>query len=211
MRLQKITATEVVVPARAGAINSASLERPLHKLGAKGRAAWTQQFDVLPKLVRQQRIDRVLLAMPATTRRRRREILAQLEPLGVRVQSLPSLPDLIAGKAQISELCDVEVGDLLGRDPVDGSGYVTGQMRPKAWEGVQHVPAAPRDRAARLGGCLILSARCSEHATATIARPLAMRSAVGASAAGRADENRSRAYPLLTRSGRDRAVRQLSC
>jgi FlaA1/EpsC-like NDP-sugar epimerase len=74
--------------------------------------------DVLPKLVRQHRIDRVLLAMPATTRRRRREILAQLEPLGVRVQSLPSLPDLIAGTAQISELRDVEVSDLLGRDPV---------------------------------------------------------------------------------------------
>ncbi len=74
--------------------------------------------DVLPKLVRQHRIDRVLLAMPATTRRRRREILTQLEPLGVRIQSLPSLPDLIAGNAQISELCDVEVSDLLGRDPV---------------------------------------------------------------------------------------------
>ena len=51
MRLQKITATEVVVPARAGAVNSAALERPLHKLGAKGRAAWTQQFDELPKMV----------------------------------------------------------------------------------------------------------------------------------------------------------------
>ncbi len=51
MRLRKITATEVVVPARAGAVNSALLERPLHKLGAKGRAAWTQQFDALPKLV----------------------------------------------------------------------------------------------------------------------------------------------------------------
>ncbi len=53
MRLQKITATEVVVPARAGAINSAALERPLHKLTAKGRAAWTQQFDELPKMVLQ--------------------------------------------------------------------------------------------------------------------------------------------------------------
>jgi FlaA1/EpsC-like NDP-sugar epimerase len=74
--------------------------------------------DALPKLVRKHRIDRVLLAMPAATRRRRREILTQLEPLGVRVQLLPSLPDLISGKAQISELCDVEVGDLLGRDPV---------------------------------------------------------------------------------------------
>ena len=74
--------------------------------------------DSLPRLVRQHRIDRVLLAMPAATRRRRREILAQLEPLGVRVQSLPNLSDLISGKAQISELCDVDVGDLLGRDPV---------------------------------------------------------------------------------------------
>jgi FlaA1/EpsC-like NDP-sugar epimerase len=74
--------------------------------------------DVLPKLVRQHRIDRVLLAMPATTRRRRREILTQLEPLGVHVQSLPVLADLITGKAQISELRDVEVSDLLGRDPV---------------------------------------------------------------------------------------------
>jgi FlaA1/EpsC-like NDP-sugar epimerase len=74
--------------------------------------------DALPKVVRQQRIDRILLAMPSATRRRRREILAQLEPLGVHVQSLPDLSDLIAGKAQINELCDVDVSDLLGRDPV---------------------------------------------------------------------------------------------
>jgi FlaA1/EpsC-like NDP-sugar epimerase len=74
--------------------------------------------DSLPKLVRQYRIDRILLAMPSATRRRRREILTQLEPLGVHVQSLPNLSDLIAGKAQMNELCDVDVSDLLGRDPV---------------------------------------------------------------------------------------------
>ncbi len=74
--------------------------------------------DSLPKLVRHNRIDRILLAMPSATRRRRREILTQLEPLGVHVQSLPNLSDLIAGKAQINELCDVDVSDLLGRDPV---------------------------------------------------------------------------------------------
>jgi FlaA1/EpsC-like NDP-sugar epimerase len=74
--------------------------------------------DSLPKVVRQQRIDRILLAMPSASRRRRREILTQLEPLGVHVQSLPNLSDLIAGKAQINELCDVDVSDLLGRDPV---------------------------------------------------------------------------------------------
>ncbi len=74
--------------------------------------------DSLPELVQHRRIDRVLLAMPSASRRRRREILTQLEPLGVHVQSLPNLSDLISGKAQISELCDVDVSDLLGRDPV---------------------------------------------------------------------------------------------
>src|SRR6266699_3623585 len=74
--------------------------------------------DCLPELVRRRKIDRILLAMPTASRRRRREILTQLEPLGVRVQSLPNLSDLISGKAQINELHDVEVGDLLGRDPV---------------------------------------------------------------------------------------------
>jgi FlaA1/EpsC-like NDP-sugar epimerase len=72
----------------------------------------------LEDLVRQKRIDRILLAMPSAPRRRRLEILTTLEPLGVHVQSLPNLSDLIAGKAQLSELRDVDVGDLLGRDPV---------------------------------------------------------------------------------------------
>jgi FlaA1/EpsC-like NDP-sugar epimerase len=74
--------------------------------------------DSLPDLVRRRRFDRILLAMPMTTRRRRREILTELEPLGVHVQSLPNLSDLISGKAQFNELCDVDVSDLLGRDPV---------------------------------------------------------------------------------------------
>src|SRR5580704_5611519 len=74
--------------------------------------------ESLPELVQHRRIDRVLLAMPSASRRRRREILTQLEPLSVHVQSLPNLSDLISGKAQISELCDVDVSDLLGRDPV---------------------------------------------------------------------------------------------
>jgi FlaA1/EpsC-like NDP-sugar epimerase len=74
--------------------------------------------ESLQELVRQRRIDRILLALPSVSRRRRREILTALEPLGVHVQSLPNLADLIAGRAQISELRDVDVSDLLGRDPV---------------------------------------------------------------------------------------------
>ncbi len=72
----------------------------------------------LPSLVVTRRIDRVLLAMPSAPRRRRREVLADLEPLGVHVQSLPDLSDVISGSARIDEFRDVDVADLLGRDPV---------------------------------------------------------------------------------------------
>jgi FlaA1/EpsC-like NDP-sugar epimerase len=72
----------------------------------------------LPTLIRTHGIERILLAMPSSSRRRRREILASLESLGVHVQSLPDLSDIISGKASIDELNEVDVGDLLGRDPV---------------------------------------------------------------------------------------------
>lgn len=72
----------------------------------------------LPQLVVTRKIDRVLLAMPSASHRRRREVLAGLEPLSVHVQSLPDLADIISGKARIDELREVDVCDLLGRDPV---------------------------------------------------------------------------------------------
>ncbi|MEJ0037590.1 MAG: nucleoside-diphosphate sugar epimerase/dehydratase [Gammaproteobacteria bacterium] len=72
----------------------------------------------LPALIHQYSIERILLAMPSASRRRRREILTSLEPLGIHVQSLPDLSDIITGKASIDEIHDVDVSDLLGRDPV---------------------------------------------------------------------------------------------
>jgi len=72
----------------------------------------------LSHLIVTRRLDRVLLAMPSVSHRRRREVLAGLEPLSVHVQSLPDLSDIISGKARIDELREVDVCDLLGRDPV---------------------------------------------------------------------------------------------
>jgi len=72
----------------------------------------------LPQLIVTRKIDRVLLAMPSASHRRRREVLAGLEPLSVHVQSLPDLADIISGRARIDELREVDVCDLLGRDPV---------------------------------------------------------------------------------------------
>ena len=51
----------------------------------------------LPGLIKTHGIDRILLAVPSLSRRRRREILTQLEPLGVHVQSVPDIEQLVTG------------------------------------------------------------------------------------------------------------------
>lgn len=69
-------------------------------------------------LIHQHRIERVLLAIPSARREARARILARLEPLPVRVQTIPAMADLVSGKARISEFREVAVEDLLGRDAV---------------------------------------------------------------------------------------------
>ncbi|MCO5234657.1 MAG: mandelate racemase/muconate lactonizing enzyme family protein [Chitinophagaceae bacterium] len=51
MKISNITCYEVMVPARPGMINSASLNKPLHKLPVGSKAGWSVQFDRLPKLI----------------------------------------------------------------------------------------------------------------------------------------------------------------
>ncbi len=73
--------------------------------------------EVLPQWV-EQGVSHVLLAMPNISQSRRREIIASLEHLDIEVKTVPDMADLISGRAQVSELRNVDIGDLLGRDPV---------------------------------------------------------------------------------------------
>ena len=74
--------------------------------------------EALPQLIRDRHIDRVLLALPSLTRRRRLEILSSLEPLGVHVQTVPDIEQLVTGNATVADIREVDVIDLLGRDSV---------------------------------------------------------------------------------------------
>lgn len=65
-----------------------------------------------------EQVDEVLIAMPSATRARRREIVEALQPHGVSVRVLPSTAEIIAGQVTFSDLREVEIEDLLGRDPV---------------------------------------------------------------------------------------------
>ncbi len=63
-------------------------------------------------------ISDVLLAMPGINRRRRNEILSQIRTARVSVRTLPSVIDLAQGKVNVSNLRELDIDDLLGREPV---------------------------------------------------------------------------------------------
>jgi len=75
-------------------------------------------FNGIYELVNKNKAKKVLLALPSESRARRKEILSQLEPLSIKVLSIPGMADVVEGKAKLSEFRDVEIEDLLGRDPV---------------------------------------------------------------------------------------------
>ncbi len=72
----------------------------------------------LEALVGSQNIRHVLLAMPNIGRQRRNEILAQMRLAHVQVRTLPSVTDLAQGRVSVSELRELDIDDLLGREPV---------------------------------------------------------------------------------------------
>jgi FlaA1/EpsC-like NDP-sugar epimerase len=72
----------------------------------------------LPELIERLDIAEVLLAIPSVNRQRRNEILVQLEPLPVHVRTLPGVAELAQGKVAVGELREIDIEDLLGRDPV---------------------------------------------------------------------------------------------
>ncbi|TLS19643.1 MAG: polysaccharide biosynthesis protein [Betaproteobacteria bacterium] len=72
----------------------------------------------LDNLVSTLNISDVLLAMPSLSRKRRNEILSQIRVTRVAVRTLPSVTDLAQGKVSISDLRELDIDDLLGREPV---------------------------------------------------------------------------------------------
>lgn len=75
--------------------------------------------SALEELIKEDEVTAVLLAIPSATRAQRKAIIDLLEPFGVRVQTIPGIADLVSGRATYSEIRDVAVEDLLGRDPVE--------------------------------------------------------------------------------------------
>ncbi|MEB6592228.1 polysaccharide biosynthesis protein [Pseudomonas asiatica] len=62
--------------------------------------------------------EEILLAIPSASRARRKEILAGLENFPLHVRSVPGFMDLASGRVKVDDIQEVDIADLLGRDPV---------------------------------------------------------------------------------------------
>ncbi|UBO72861.1 polysaccharide biosynthesis protein [Aeromonas rivuli] len=74
--------------------------------------------DMIGELIIRFGVKKILLAIPSVSRAVRQNVIRRLEPFPCEVLSIPGMADLVGGKAQINELKEVSIEDLLGRDPV---------------------------------------------------------------------------------------------
>jgi len=75
--------------------------------------------EQLQAFVVSHQVDDILLAMPSITRKQRSVIIEHLRPLNVRIRTLPGLIAMAQGKADYSDLHDLDINDLLAREPAE--------------------------------------------------------------------------------------------
>ncbi len=70
------------------------------------------------KLFAKQQVDEILIALPSVGRVRKSEIVKFLEPAHLKITEIPGLTKLVDGEIRVSDIQEVDIIDLLGRDPV---------------------------------------------------------------------------------------------
>ncbi|PEA53578.1 hypothetical protein CON64_17160 [Bacillus pseudomycoides] len=78
-------------------------------------------------------IESIIIAIPSLSKKDLNAIFKECSKTKAKTQILPMLEDLVTGKVSVNEFRDVQVEDLLGRDPVELdinsiSGYVTDKV-----------------------------------------------------------------------------------
>ena len=66
----------------------------------------------------------ILLAMPSVSQKRRNQILFSLSKMKLSVRTLPGLNDIASGKVSLSDVRELDIYDLLGREPVKPNGLL---------------------------------------------------------------------------------------
>jgi FlaA1/EpsC-like NDP-sugar epimerase len=70
-------------------------------------------------VVRALRIEHIIIAIPSLTKKELNHIFEQCAKTKAKTQIVPKLEDIVTGKVSVSQFRDVQVEDLLGREPVE--------------------------------------------------------------------------------------------
>lgn len=79
------------------------------------------------RLVVSKSVSDVMLALPNISRARRNEIIDRLDDFPVHVMTLPGLAEIVEGRVSFDDLRDLNIEDLLGRDPVPPNSLLMGK------------------------------------------------------------------------------------
>jgi FlaA1/EpsC-like NDP-sugar epimerase len=100
--------------------------RHIHGVAVRGR------LPDVAKVASELEVEHAIIAMPSVSHTLRRRAVRLATQAGLKVLTVPSFDDIVSGKVTVSQLREVELDDLLGRDPVrlDGavlSGFLSGK------------------------------------------------------------------------------------
>lgn len=73
----------------------------------------------IPRLAKELAVDEIIIAMPAVSQKEIKDILDICKETGCEMKRLPGIYQLVNGDVSVAKLKDVDVNDLLGRDPIE--------------------------------------------------------------------------------------------
>jgi len=74
--------------------------------------------EQLPEICRKRNIEEIAIAIPSATRKQLRHVVQVCEGTKIRFRTVPSITDIASGKYSVSQIRDVDINDLLGREAV---------------------------------------------------------------------------------------------
>ncbi|MBW8001481.1 MAG: polysaccharide biosynthesis protein [Planctomycetes bacterium] len=74
--------------------------------------------EQLPQICEERNIEEIAIAIPSATHQQLRHVIQVCEGTKIRFRTVPSITDIASGKFRVSQIRDVDINDLLGRETV---------------------------------------------------------------------------------------------
>jgi len=76
-------------------------------------------ISMMESVIKDQSVEEVIIAMPSASGKVRKEVAVKAREYGVNCKTLPSLYEVIDGKVYLYQVRDIEIEDILGREPIN--------------------------------------------------------------------------------------------